>query len=609
MQAAREPAAAVHTAVSARHRTVSGQRHAAVAELGQAALRGLRLAEVLDLAVGLVSEVLEVDYAKVLQQPAPGEPLVMVAGRGWGPEVRVGDTTVPCEHGSQAGYTLLADEPILVDDLAGDSRFTGPALLLDHQVVSGMSVVVPDQDRPYGVLGVHTRRPRRFTAEEGDFLRSVANIIGSALQNGRARQELVHYATRQERRVQYQAALAECAQALLASSGDDRLVHALEALLVATQATYVFVERNVEDPELGFCSSTVAEVERRGPDPAKRSNEYWDIVPWERMPTSRAHLEKGKPIVIIPEELDGVEYELYAEDPFPIKSELDIPIFVEGEWAGLIGFADSEQRVEWTAEELSLLETAAAMVGAFWEREVTRQRLEQMVRSKDEFLATVSHELRTPLTAVIGFGHMLRDGAEYGLSADERTELLESMLKHGMDVTNIVSDLLTAARADIGTLNVSQVPVDLRAQTAQVLEAFDVDGESVVELSGRAPKVVADPDRVRQIVRNLVSNALRYGGDVVQTEVVDGGGTSSVLVVDDGPPIPEPERERIFERYQRAEGTRAVAVSLGLGLAISRHLARLMGGDLSYRYEDGRSIFELELPQVIRPPEVWIAAR
>jgi len=563
-------------------------QHAAVAALGQAALLNQDVNGVFSMAVDLLCEVLGVDYAKVLRQPAVGEPLVLVAGRGWQKHIRVGEATVPCDHDSQAGYTLLSNEPVLVEDLARERRFTAPRLLSDHGVVSGMSVVIQGRDRPYGVLGVHSTHQRHFTADEGDFLQSVANIVSSAVESRRFLEEA-------EQRARYATAIAECAQALLASTGEDRIQHALEALIAATEATWVFLERNIIDPELGFCSQTVAEVEGSGTPDYEVDNRYWDLVPWERMPTTRQHMEKGKPFVVIPDRLEGPEYDLYAADPYPVKSELDIPIFVDGKWTGLIGITDQTIVRNWNETDLSLLVTAAKMIGAFWERDAAREGLEQMNRAKDTFLASVSHELRTPLTAVVGFGQILQDSADT-MSEEERAGLLKMVVAQGTDLTNITNDLLVAAKADIGTLEVTLVPVNLRAQTAQVLEAFERDQVSHIGLVGHSVRANGDPDRVRQIVRNLISNALRYGGDSIRVEVLSGDFTAQVLVCDNGLAIPEEDRERIFQAYQRAHNAPGVTGSLGLGLAISRQLARLMGGDLTYRYQQSESIFEFALP-------------
>jgi signal transduction histidine kinase len=561
---------------------------AAIAHLGQAALSQHDVNQILDLATELLCDVLDVEYTKVLHQRAVGEPLFLIAGSGWRDHIRMGETTVPCDRNSQAGYTLLSNEPVFVEDLKRETRFAGPSLLLDHGVVSGMSVVIQGRNNPYGVLGVHSTRQRRFTVDDGDFLRSVANILGGAIENRRAVEQV-------EQNARYETALGECAQALLASKGEDRIRHALEALLTATEATYVFLERNVIDPELGFCSQIVAETEDPGAADHELENDFWDLVPWDRMPTSRESLENGRPIVVIPEQLEGPEYDQYAADPFPVKSELEVPIFVDGEWAGLIGFSDQTVARHWSATDISLLTTAAKMIGAFWERDAAQERLEEMNRAKDEFLASVSHELRTPLTSVMGYAQLLNDRADE-LTSPQRKEAAGSVLKQAADLNNIVSDLLVAAKADMGQLTVSRVPVNLWAQAAQVLEECSKQQASHIHFNGRSIRAIGDPARVRQILRNLITNALRYGGETIRLEVLDRDDCALVVVADNGPGVPAEDRERIFQPHQRASAAPGLTAALGLGLTISHQLAQLMGGDLTYQYQQGESIFELSLP-------------
>ncbi|MBT8207133.1 MAG: GAF domain-containing protein, partial [Acidimicrobiia bacterium] len=515
---------------------------------------------------------------------------------GWS-DVDIGATTVSVAANSQAGFTLTQTEAVIVEDWDREQRFERPDLLERHQIRSGITVMIQDTRGPCGVLGAHASDIRQFGAEDGDFLRSIANIIGSAVENQLARQQIAEQAIATERRLRYHEALGRCAQALLANTGDNRLEAAVEALLDATQATYVFVERNYIDPELGFCSCTVAEMESPdiGDAPVQMENPFWAKVPWDQMPTSRSFLERGEPCVIFPDQLVGVERELYDADPLPVKAELDIPIFVAGEWEGLIGFSDTVVATDWTDEDLSLLSTAATMIGAFWERERSRERLEEIIRSKDQFLASVSHELRTPLTAVVGFNEILRD-SKGSLSIEEREDLLETVVRQGTDLTNIVNDLLVAARADIGKLHVALVSIDIRAQATQVLEAFAGDGVVDLVVNGQSSRAIGDPDRTRQIIRNLVSNAIRYGGGDIRVDVSSTDACATVRVSDTGDPIPPGDRQRIFEAYQRAHDAKGVTGSIGLGLAISRQLARLMGGDVTYNHDGERSIFELILP-------------
>lgn len=117
-----------------------------------------------------------------------------------------------------------------------------------------------------------------------------------------------------------------------------------------------------------------------------------------------------------------------------------------------------------------------------------------------------------------------------------------------------------------------------------------------VELSGDSVRASADPVRVRQIVRNLISNAIRYGGDKIEISIGRKGSSTFTVVSDDGPAIEPGDVEAIFEPYQVATGSSPPFGSVGLGLPVSRQLARLMEGELLYRHSDGRSKFVLTLP-------------
>jgi len=583
-------------ATALRNRLPDGySRLSLIAFLAESALNCLDVYALFDLAVELITEVLDVDFVKVLHQSHEGAPMLIVAGSGWDDHVRLGETTVESVLTSEAGFTLTSEQPVIVANLAIEERFHGPSLLTDHGVSSGISVVIPGEFKPYGVLGAYTRRLRRFTVEDADFLRSAANVLGGAQENIRTRLQIERDAVARERRVKHHAALARCAQHLLASGGEDRLKRAVASLPAAARASYVFVERNVMDPELGLSSRTVAEVEQPG-GPIQGHDSYWDLMPWDRMPTTRSALEKGETVVIIPSELESPEFEVYADDPNGVVSEIDAPILVNGEWEGLIGLAERESEREWTDEDRSLLAAVATMIGAFWERDSARDALMDAIRSKDMFLASVSHELRTPLTTVVGSSELLRDES-LELSVDERAELLDMVVAEGTDLANIVADLLAAAKADSGTLTVSNVRVSLRAQAAQVLEGFPKHERVPFTAVGEAVAAIGDPDRVRQVIRNLLTNAERYGGEAVRIELDHRGEAAILRVCDNGAGIPEEDRERVFEAYESAHGVPGRSGSVGLGLAISRRLARLMDGDLTYRYEGGESIFEFSLPE------------
>lgn len=160
------------------------RQQAAVAELGQRALAEADLGALLNSAVVLVVQTLEVEYAKVLERLPDSQALLLRAGVGW-KEGMVGQATIDAGTGSQAGYTLLFQGPVIVEDLRTETRFHGPPLLHDHGVVSGMSVIIQGKAQPFGVLGAYTTRRRRFTQDDVHFLQAVANLLASFIERRR----------------------------------------------------------------------------------------------------------------------------------------------------------------------------------------------------------------------------------------------------------------------------------------------------------------------------------------------------------------------------------------------------------------------------------------
>lgn len=214
--------------------------------------------------------------------------------------------------------------------------------------------------------------------------------------------------------------------------------------------------------------------------------------------------------------------------------------------------------------------------------------MKELIKSKDAFIASISHELRTPLTAVVGLTSEMMSPA---MSDDERVELIGLVNSQAEEMSHIVDDLLVAARATMGTVQLDLDTVDLCEQLHAVLAGI---GVRLSEIPGPLPEVTADAARVRQIIRNLLTNLSRYGGPVRR---VVGGRTEEMTWIefrDNGGGVAPGDEERIFQPYTTAHS--GVTGSVGLGLSVARQLAELMGGSLDYRREDTESVFRLELP-------------
>ncbi len=446
-----------------------------------------------------------------------------------------------------------------------------------------------------GLVGLgDVHRERAWSESELRLLRTAAQMISAFWEKQEVLASLEAAVAEAERRTRYEHALFAASRALLDADDLQALPAATDALLNVTDATETFVERNVDDPELGLCSQFVcSSILRPDGQVGHDVHPYWHLVPWSRMPDSFARLSRGEPFAFTVDDLGPVERSVYDDFGWPFGSEIDIPIFVDGAWSGLVGFAHRSVRRDWDETEVRLLQTAADMIGAFWSRQDAHRRMRELMRSKDEFLASVSHELRTPLTTVVGLSAELRDRPQ-DFSTDEAEELVGLIAAEAGEMANMVADLLVAAREEVDAVAIHPEAIDVAAEVRGVIRALAPGRAMDVRVVGDA-KAWADPMRARQVVRNLFTNALRYGGDSIRFEVCQDAGRVVMRAVDDGDPIPPAQQALIFEPYHRAHTSPSQPASVGLGLTVARRLARLMGGDLTYRVEAG-NVFELTLP-------------
>ena len=234
-------------------------------------------------------------------------------------------------------------------------------------------------------------------------------------------------------------------------------------------------------------------------------------------------------------------------------------------------------------------------------RDVTDERaVEQM---KTDFVSTVSHELRTPLAAIYGAAMTLRR-RDVAVEESQRDRLLEVVSNEADRLARIVNDILWASRLESGRMSIAIERCDAAAITAEVVDVLHTRAAEGIEVavskSRGLPQVAADPDKLRQILTNLIDNAIKYSpdGGCVEVEIGRSGGRVRFRVTDHGLGIPPAEQDRIFEKFFRLDPnlTRGVG-GTGLGLYISRELVTRMSGRI-WVDSDGRSgsSFFLELP-------------
>lgn len=304
------------------------------------------------------------------------------------------------------------------------------------------------------------------------------------------------------------------------------------------------------------------------------------------------------------EEVTGiVATDIHPPDVARRVMDENVPEAIQlGSWRGETDFLARDGRIIPTSQvilahyvesgEVAFLSTVARDITA--QKQLEHQQ-EEEIRSKDEFIASVSHELRTPLTAVRGFAEILQD-PHADLSEKEMRDMISVIASESADVSDIVEDLLVAARSDIDQLTIAPRPVKLAPLVMETAERIRWGSKSIEVDTDPETRAFVDPLRLRQILRNLMVNAVRYGGDRVQVSVSSDGDDVVVQVRDDGPGISPEHRAEIFAPYRRAHDRAGLPGSVGLGLAVSRRLARLMSGDVTYTHDGTWSIFTLQVP-------------
>ncbi|MFP3881856.1 MAG: sensor histidine kinase [Actinomycetota bacterium] len=230
-----------------------------------------------------------------------------------------------------------------------------------------------------------------------------------------------------------------------------------------------------------------------------------------------------------------------------------------------------------------------------------RNRLVEVEAARAQTIGVVSHELRNHLTGVIGAVELINDD-ESRLGPNETNELLQLALQQSVEAEEVIEDLLIASRAERGVLDAMPEPVDLCPLTETVIRRTSVESSDIVYDFSHGPvRAMADPLRYKQIVRNLLTNAQRYGGDTIRVSIERVDGVVSVAVADDGEGVDPSDVSSLFQAYRGGKASHGVSGSTGLGLWIARSLAQKMDGALIYERRSGLTVFELTLPAA--PPE------
>ncbi|HEX6782562.1 MAG TPA: HAMP domain-containing sensor histidine kinase [Solirubrobacterales bacterium] len=275
--------------------------------------------------------------------------------------------------------------------------------------------------------------------------------------------------------------------------------------------------------------------------------------------------------------------------------------------AGRLAAGDRSARVEVGGlSETATLGTAFNEMAEELEQEDVRRA--ELDRLKDEFVLTASHELRSPLTSVQGFAELLM--LERDSLTPRQAETVEVILDNCRHLVRLLNDLLDLARSDAGRLSIRPQPTEVAPLVEDVVRTMraqtEAGGQALSEaIDPGLPPIYVEPDRIRQILVNLITNAHEYSpeGASIGVSARALGAEVEIAVSDNGPGIPQEQLNRIFERFTRGDAGLTQRVGgTGLGLAISKSLAEAHGGSIVAESVVGEgSTFRLRLPVAPAP--------
>jgi signal transduction histidine kinase len=581
---------------------VRERQQAAVARLGLRALETGDLSALMDEAVTLLASTLDVDCCKVLELLPDGRTFLLRSGVGW-TEGTVGRATVGAGTDSQAGYTLLGREPVIVEDLRTETRFSGPALLHDHGLVSGMSVVIEGRDRPFGVLGAHARRRRTFTRDDVNFLQAVANVLAVAIERARAEERL-----REEREtavVLSKAALDYLASGKLGDAASP-LLHRAVAL---TGAGFGFIAAVGPDGDLRFMAvSEHVLTSMRGTALHAHTMREFELNGYFTFPRNAnlvySALDSPEGLIVndVPGRAEAVEL---PEGHPRVESFMGVPLRAGGEVVGLVGLANRPGGFdEAQLRNLRPLAAMAALAISRAQAESERRALqEQLLRVQrletvGRLAGGVAHDFNNLLTVVMANSEMMLQALPAGAADRDRVaEILEASQK----AAALTRQLLAFSRRQVLEMKVLDLNEVIAGITKMLARLIGEDIRLEVVPAPNLWRTRADPAQIEQVIVNLVVNArdaMPKGGDLtIETSNVelDGGYARThvgvapgryvlMAISDTGMGMPDEVKEHVFEPFFTTKGE----TGTGLGLSTVYGIVKQHGGNVWVYSEAGQ---------------------
>ncbi len=500
------------------------------AKLGMLALSGMHIDDFMDNLVRQVAHTLNVEYCKILKYQPKENNLLLVSGIGWRPGL-VGKVTVPDQQDSQAGFTLTQKEPVIVPSMTDERRFYGPNLLFEHDVVSGMSVVINHSSPPYGVLGIHSRSHHNFDRDDANFIQSIANLLSIAVKSHEAN-----------------AALKE---------SESKLRIAKDSSHSGSFEYYLDKELTVWDPII---------------------SELWGLTETEK--PCQELFWRG----LHPDDKDRIEEEIKKASSKSGDGQYSAVYRVINNISKNISWVQATGKVifdnDRAVKMIGMVQDITSMKQSEESLKLANDELRSINARQNEFVATLGHELRNPLAAISGAVDLIQD------SLGEKTDVLHLMDRNVHRMSSMLDDLLDLARIARGRVRLDTKLVDLKQLLGNVVYEFNpifTAKNQALSISLCSEEVLVEGDvfRLEQVIGNLLTNASKFtqtGGDV-NIIVNTANKEVKIQIIDNGVGI-DGDPERIFLPFSQITPDKNNK-GLGIGLALVKSFVEMHGGTIT----------------------------
>ena len=484
----------------------------------------------------------------------------------------------------------ITDEMLDASNLHADQR----AMLEQLGLRSVMMVPLRARGRTFGVVQFVTAESGRlFDNEDVAFAEDFATRAAFAADNARLFQAA-------RKRHKEEAALRRATEAVTATFSVEEIIDQIaRSALEATDADGSYVERIIDDEV-----RVVAVAGRLHPELGERA-------PYQGSVAQRV-VDLGQPELVSslaesPTPLPGLLAQTHSR-----SGALFVPLVDGGEAIGALILLRGADRATFTRDEMERAHTfgnlaalAFRKVHLLQDTEHRREELEQVIKSRNRLMRGFTHDLKNPIGAADGHASLLEDGL-LGHLTDEQLNSVQRIRSSLANALKLIDALNEFARAESGRLELRIAPTQVMEVAREMAEQYRATAEQaqvLIDLElNRVPIIHTDDDRIRQILGNLLSNAIKYtepGGRLcVRTDVRASQLSPNCVVVeveDTGIGIPADKTHMLFEEFERIDPS--VKPGIGLGLAISRRVARALGGDITVRSKRGEgSTFTLWLP-------------